>query len=164
MPSKILQIPLVTIHGDTTTLADAGGSAMLLVNVASECGFTSQYEGLESLYRRYKVSGLVVIGFPANNFGGQEPGSNEEIMSFCRTRFDVTFPMMAKISVKGADKHPLFVELTENSTMPGEIKWNFTKFLLDRNGHLVARFPSNVKPLSANLIDQLRPLLAGGGE
>jgi glutathione peroxidase len=163
MSDHYLKIPLETITGDTTTLADLESSALLLVNVASKCGYTPQYEGLEALYRQYKDSGLVVVGFPANNFGGQEPGSNEEVLSFCQRRFDVTFPMMAKISVKGGDKHPLFAALTENSQIPGEIEWNFSKFLLDRDGRLVARFDSNVKPLSDGLLDKLRPLLEAGG-
>ena len=154
---------MTDINGETVALSKFRDQVCLVVNVASKCGFTSQYEGLESLYRRYKDSGLVVIGFPANNFGGQEPGSNEEILSFCRTSYDVTFPMMAKISVKGGDKHPLFAALTEKSPIPGEIEWNFSKFLLDRNGRLVARLPSNVKPLSAGLLEKLRPLLEANG-
>lgn len=152
-------IPFQTITGDTTSLADLGGKVVLLVNVASKCGYTPQYTGLEELYRTYKDSGLVVIGFPANNFGGQEPGTNEEILEFCSSKFDVTFPMMAKLSVKGDNKHPLFVSLTEQSKIPGEIKWNFFKFLIDRNGQLVARFESSVEPMSDELTGQIKKLL-----
>jgi glutathione peroxidase len=153
------EIPLETINGDTTKLSDFAGKVVLLVNTASECGFTPQYDGLEELHRKYSDSGLVVIGFPANNFGNQEPGTNEEIFTFCRTKFDVTFPMMAKISVKGDDKHPLYVYLTEKSSYAGEIKWNFTKFLLDRDGKPVARFEPSVEPLSDELVEYIEKLL-----
>ena len=135
-------IPFQTITGESTSLKDYAGKVIMIVNVASRCGFTGQYAGLEELYQTYSDSGLVVIGFPANNFGGQEPGSNEEILSFCQTKFDVTFPMMAKVSVKGKDKHPLFRRLTEGNEFSGEIKWNFTKFLIDREGKLAGRFGS----------------------
>jgi glutathione peroxidase len=152
-------IPFETITGDTTSLADYEGRVVLIVNVASKCGYTPQYADLEELYRTYKNRGLVVIGFPANNFGGQEPGSNEEILEFCQTRFDVSFPMMAKVSVKGSDEHPLFVKLTEQPDMAGEIKWNFSKFLLDRDGRLVARYDSGVKPTSDEIVKQIEELL-----
>ena len=154
-----LNMELYTITGEKTNLAAFKGKAYLIVNVASKCGFTPQYSGLEELYGKYRDKGLVVVGFPANNFGNQEPGTNEEILDFCRTRYDVSFPMMSKISVKGEDKHPLFVNLTEKSSMPGEIKWNFFKFLLDGNGELVARFPSQTKPLDKELTDQIDKLL-----
>ena len=153
------KIPFLTITGDTTSLADYDGKVLLLVNVASKCGFTSQYAELEELYGMYKDSGLVILGFPANNFGRQEPGSNEEILNFCQVNFGVTFPMMAKISVKGKDKHPLYAYFTEHSDLPGEIKWNFHKFLLDRNGQLVARFGSRVRPLSDKIVEQTEKLL-----
>ncbi|MBU0984695.1 MAG: glutathione peroxidase [candidate division Zixibacteria bacterium] len=152
-------IPLKTIDDKPTTLSAFNGKVVLIVNVASECGYTKQYAGLEELYREYRDSGLVVVGFPANNFGGQEPGSNEEILSFCQTKFDVTFPMMAKVSVKGKDKHPLFAYLTEQSGHPGEIKWNFSKFLLDRDGNLVSRYDSGVEPMSDELTGAIRKLL-----
>ncbi len=151
MSADYRTLPLETITGDTTSLAALHGKAIVLVNVASECGYTPQYAGLEELHRSYKDSGLVVIGFPANNFGGQEPGTNSQILKFCTSRFDVTFPMMAKVSVKGADKHPLFIWLTERSPLPGEIKWNFSKFVLDREGNLVARFDSGVEPMSEEM-------------
>lgn len=153
-----LDIPFKTITGEETSLEAFKGKVVLLVNVASECGFTPQYEGLEALYRKFKDRGLVIVGFPANNFGGQEPGTNEEILHFCRSKFDVTFPMMSKISVKGKDKHPLFVYLTEDSNLPGEIQWNFSKFLLDREGHLVARYPSQTIPQDKELVSKIENL------
>jgi len=152
------RIPFTTIKGDTTNLAAFDGKVVLIVNVASECGNTPQYAGLEKLYRTYKDRGLVVIGFPANNFGGQEPGTNEQILQFCTSKFDVSFPMMAKVSVKGADKHPLFTALTEKSDMAGEIRWNFSKFLLDRHGNLVARFDPAVQPDSEQLLSAIKKL------
>lgn len=156
---NVASITFETIEGKTASLADYQGQVVLIVNVASECGYTPQYEDLEALYRRFHDTGLVVIGFPANNFGGQEPGTNEQILAFCQSRYNVTFPMMAKVSVKGPDKHPLFVNLTEHSSVQGEIKWNFSKFLLDREGQLVARFPSKVGPLSKALLAQVEELL-----
>lgn len=157
--TALMDIPFETIQGDTTSLAAYKGRVILIVNVASKCGFTPQYEGLEKLYEQYRDSGLTVIGFPANNFGGQEPGSNEEILEFCTTNFGVTFPMMAKVSVKGKDKHPLFVRLTEDPSIPGEIKWNFAKFLIDREGKLVARFGTRTKPESKKLVAAIEELL-----
>jgi glutathione peroxidase len=154
-----LDIPFNTISGEKTSLRDFSGKVLLLVNTASKCGFTPQYAGLEKLYETYKDSGLVVIGFPANNFGEQEPGTDEEIQNFCQTKYDVTFPMMSKISVKGKDKHPLFVYLTEKSPITGEIQWNFSKFLIDRNGNLVARFPSQTKPSDEELVSKIKELL-----
>lgn len=154
-----MNMPLITITGDTTTLARLSGRAYLLVNVASKCGFTPQYEGLEDLYLKFKDSGLVVVGFPANNFGNQEPGTNEEIKAFCESKFDVTFPMMSKISVKGKDKHPLYVYLTEKSSKPGEIEWNFTKFLVKPDGKVVARFPSATTPMSDEVLEAVRRAL-----
>ncbi len=151
-------IPFKTISGSDSSLSDFPGKVLLIVNVASKCGFTPQYEGLQSLYEKYKEKGLVVIGFPANNFGAQEPGTDEEIQNFCSTNYHVTFPMMSKVSVKGKDKHPLFAYLTERSTIPGAIKWNFSKFLLDRHGRLVARFPSDIKPLDAQLTSKIESL------
>jgi glutathione peroxidase len=143
-----LQIEVQSIAGDSTRLANLGGKAYLVVNVASECGYTPQYEGLEALYDQYKDSGLVVVGFPCNQFGSQEPGSNSQILEFCRSRFDVSFPMMSKIEVNGDGQHPLYRYLTRNIAYPGDIKWNFTKFLLDSNGRVVARFEPKVEPLS----------------
>ena len=123
-------IPFQTITGESTNLAAYDGQVLLLVNVASKCGYTPQYSDLEKLYGSFKDSGLVVIGFPANNFGAQEPGSDEEIMAFCKSTFSVSFPMMSKVSVLGEDKHPLFVELTEHSSLNGDIPWNFSKMAI----------------------------------
>ena len=153
------QIPFYTITGEKTSLADFDGDVILIVNTASNCGFTKQYVGLEELYRNKKDDGLVVIAFPANNFGGQEPGSNEEIQKFCQGTFDVTFPMMAKIDVTGEDMHPLFKYLTEDSPIPGKIKWNFNKFLLDRGGNLIARYDSQVEPDDKELVEKIEEIL-----
>jgi glutathione peroxidase len=125
------------------------GKVVLIVNVASKCGYTPQYEGLQATYAKYKDKGLVVLGFPANNFMGQEPGTNEEIKQFCSLKYNVTFPLFAKISVKGEDKHALYKFLTDKTTNPdfgGEISWNFNKFLVDKNGKIIARFASGDKP------------------
>ncbi len=154
------KIPFATITGDTTSLEAFKGKVVLVVNVASKCGFTPQYAGLEALYMAKKDKGLVIVGFPANNFKQQEPGTNEEILKFCQTTYDVTFPMMAKISVKGPDKSPLYTYLTEQSHLPGEIGWNFNKFLLDRNGNLVARYESAVTPDDPQLTAKIDSLLA----
>jgi glutathione peroxidase len=131
------------------------------MNVASRCGFTPQYSALESLYEKYKDQGLVILGFPANNFGAQEPGTNAEIKSFCTLKYNVTFPMFAKVSVKGADTTPLYQYLTQqaNPTFTGDIKWNFTKFLVDRSGKVVARFESRVKPDSPEVVEAIEKLL-----
>ncbi len=153
------KISFATITGEATTLESFGDRVILIVNTASECGFTTQYEGLEDIYEKYKDRGLTVIGFPADNYGGQEPGSNEEIAQFCKKNYGVTFPMMSKISVNGDDKHPLFAYLTENSPLPGKIKWNFGKFLLDRNGTLVARFSSDTEPNSPEVVSAIEKLL-----
>lgn len=148
-PAGVLAFPAKDIDGNDADLSQYRGKVVLLVNVASKCGYTKQYAGLEELYEKYKDRGLVVIGFPANNFGGQEPGSNDEIKTFCTSKFNVTFPMMAKISVKGDDINPLYKYLTEQPTagdFGGEIGWNFTKFLVDRSGNVYARFGSKTTP------------------
>jgi glutathione peroxidase len=146
---SVLDFTLKNIDGKETKLSDYRGKALLLVNVASQCGYTPQYEGLQAIYAKYRDQGLVVIGFPANNFGGQEPGTNEEIKQFCTVKYKVSFPMFAKISVKGADIHPLYKFLTSKETNPefgGDISWNFNKFLVDRNGKVIARFETREKP------------------
>lgn len=152
-------IPFKTIDGEATNLAAFAGKVVLIVNVASKCGYTKQYTGLEALYDKYKEQGVVVVGFPANNFGGQEPGTDEEIKEFCTTKFDVSFPMMSKVSVKGDDIHPLFKYLTQESNIPGEIGWNFGKFLVDQNGNLVARWPSKVEPTGDEITGKIEELL-----
>jgi glutathione peroxidase len=151
------------IEGKSVSLEQYRGKVLMLVNVASKCGLTPQYEGLEKLYRTYKDRGLVILGFPANNFAGQEPGTNEEIKSFCSLNYNVTFPLFSKISVKGADIHPLFKFLTDQETNPrfgGEIKWNFNKFLVDKNGQIIARFEPQVKPESEQVAQSVENALS----
>lgn len=135
-------IPLKTIDGKETTLKDYKDRVVLIVNVASECGYTQQYAGLQALHEKYEKEGLTVLGFPCNDFGGQEPGSEAEIKSFCSTRYKVTFPMFAKVSLKGADKHPLFAALAG----AGEVQWNFEKFLIGKEGKMIARYESGEEP------------------
>jgi glutathione peroxidase len=141
--------PLQTLGGEATSLAPHAGRVLLIVNTASQCGFTPQYAGLEALYRRFKDRGLVVLGFPCDQFGHQEPGSDEEIASFCEKNFGVTFPMHSKVEVNGDGAHPLFVQLKKAA--PGllgtkAIKWNFTKFLVDRKGDVMERYAPNAAP------------------
>jgi len=155
----LVTIPFNKIDGQPAKLADYQGDVVLIVNVASECGYTPQYEGLEKLYEKYSDRGLTILGFPANNFGAQEPGSDEEILKFCRSKFSVTFPMMSKVSVKGDDQHPLFTYLTSHAEPTGEIPWNFHKFLLDREGRIVGRFNPDVTPLSEELTSKIEELL-----
>jgi len=146
--SGLYSYTLNSIDGKPAPLADYKGKVVLIVNVASQCGYTPQYSALEGIYEKYKDQGFVILGFPANNFGAQEPGTNEEIKTFCTRKYNVTFPMYAKISVKGADKAPLYQYLTEHTEpgIAGDIKWNFTKFLVDRNGNVVQRFEPAVTP------------------
>ena len=153
------QMHFNTITGQPDSLAAYKGQVVLIVNVASKCGFTPQYAGLEALYLAKKDKGFVILGFPANNFKSQEPGTDQEIQNFCSTTYGVTFPMMSKVSVKGDDKHPLFKYLTEQSNMPGEIEWNFTKFLIDRDGKLVARYKSKTTPEDTELVAKIDELL-----
>ena len=145
----VYSFTLKSIDGQPVSLRHYKGKVLLLVNVASKCGYTPQYAGLESLYEKYKDRGLVIVGIPANNFAAQEPGTNAEIKTFCRNKYNVSFPMMAKVSVVGDDKTPLYVFLPDKSVNPqigGDIKWNFTKFLFDRNGKPVERFEPAVTP------------------
>lgn len=149
------QFKVKTIDGTEKSLSDYKGRVLLIVNVASRCGYTSQYANLEALHKAHAAKGLSILGFPANNFGGQEPGSNAEIKEFCSTKFNVTFDMFEKISVKGGDKHPLYAYLTSgggNGDMSGEVGWNFEKFLINKNGQIVKRFKSGVDPMSDELI------------
>jgi glutathione peroxidase len=150
----IYTFTLNSIDGKPAPLANYKGKVVLVVNVASQCGYTPQYSALEATYEKYKDQGFVILGFPANNFGAQEPGTNEEIKTFCTRKYSVTFPMYAKISVKGADKSPLYAYLTKDTGagIKGEIKWNFTKFLVDRNGNVVQRFEPEVTPDSKEVI------------
>lgn len=149
---NLLAIPLKDIDGKDTTLGAHKAKATLVVNVASECGYTAQYEGLEALYRKYKAAGLVIVGVPCNDFGGQEPGTEAQIKKFCTDRFHVTFPLAGKVSAKGKTAHPLFVALTgKEAGHPGPVSWNFNKFLIGKDGKLIARFDSSVEPESAEL-------------
>ena len=155
--SNIYDFTLPSIDGKPMPLADFKGKVILLVNVASRCGFTPQYTALESLYEKYKDQGFVIVAFPANNFGKQEPGTNEEIKTFCSRKYNVTFPLYSKVSVKGDDQTPLYQYLTKQTdpSIAGEIKWNFTKFLVDRNGQVVQRFESKVTPDSKEIVNAI---------
>ncbi|HYO09728.1 MAG TPA: glutathione peroxidase [Tepidisphaeraceae bacterium] len=154
---------LKDIDGHDHDLAQHRGKVVLLVNVASKCGLTPQYAGLEKLYGAYKDRGLVIVGIPANHFIGQEPGTEAEIKACCSTKYNVPFPLMSKVSVKGADKHPLYQLLTGGAAgedFKGEIGWNFTKFLVDRQGNVYARFASKTKPDDAQLVAAIEKGLA----
>jgi glutathione peroxidase len=153
----IYQFNVTSIDGAKLDLSKFKGKHILIVNTASRCGYTKQYADLQKLYDKYKDK-LVVIGFPANNFGGQEPGSNAEIQDFCKANYGVSFPMAEKVSVKGSDIHPLFQWLTQksqNGVMDADIRWNFTKFLVDAKGNLVAVYPSSVNPMSDDITKHL---------
>jgi glutathione peroxidase len=147
-----------TIRGEEKKLADYKGQVALVVNVASECGLTPQYKGLEALNRKYRERGLRVLGFPANEFGAQEPGTNDQIARFCTSKFDVSFDMFGKVVVKGAGIDPLFQWLT--SSTGGDIKWNFGKFLIGKNGEILARFEPQVEPESAEVTQAIEKALA----
>jgi len=157
--SGIYSFKVTSLDGGKINFSKYKGKNVLIVNTASKCGFTPQYAELQQLADKYKKN-LVIIGFPANNFGQQEPGTNEDIKEFCKKNYGVTFPMAAKVSVKGEDIHPLFKYLTEEAKKLGvedPIKWNFTKFLIDKKGKLVAVFPSKVKPMSQEITKYLEP-------
>ena len=160
--SSLYEFTRPAIDGKPMPLADYKGKVLLLVNVASRCGYTPQYTALESIYEKYKDQGFVILGFPANNFGAQEPGTNDEIKTFCSTKYSVKFPLYGKISVKGRDQAPLYQFLTSKASNPavaGGIKWNFTKFLVDRNGNVVQRFEPEVTPDSAEVTRAIEKLL-----
>ncbi len=159
----IIDHTVQSLGGETVDLATYRGRPMLIVNTASKCGFTPQYEGLQELYERYGERGLVVIVFPSNDFGNQEPGSAEEIGNFCRLNYGVTFPIMAKIHTKGPDQAPVYRALTSESAeeFRGEVKWNFTKFLVDPEGRVVARFEPSVEPLDERITGAIEELLPG---
>ena len=151
----VLGFTMKNIDGKDVPLSGYRGKAFLIVNVASRCGHTPQYKDLEALYRKYKEKGFAILGFPANNFKQQEPGTDAEIKQFCTTNYDVTFDMFSKISVKGDDQHPLYTFLTSdtaNQKFAGDVKWNFTKYLVDRNGNVVGKFASGVSPMSEEVI------------
>jgi glutathione peroxidase len=159
-PASPLEFTLERIDGTPEPLAGYRGRVLLLVNVASRCGLTPQYEGLEALYDRYRERGFAVLGFPANDFAGQEPGSNEEIAEFCRSTYGVRFPMFAKLSVTGEAQHPLYRMLTGlPAPLGGPVEWNFQKYLVDREGRVVARFAPRVPPEDPALVAQIERLL-----
>lgn len=157
-PPKIYSIPLKDIDGKDTSLNAFAGKVVLAVNVASHCGNTSQYEGLQSLFAKNKDKGLVVVGFPCNDFGKQEPGSEAEVKEFCSTKYQVTFPMMGKVHVKGPEQHPLYKELT--TALPGDVKWNFGKFLIGRDGKVLARFEPGLSPDDEKITKAIADALA----
>ena len=159
---SIYDFTMKTIEGKDTQLSAYKGKVLLIVNVASRCGYTPQYEGLEALYRKYKDQGFTILGFPANNFGRQEPGTDAEILTFCSTKYGVTFDMFSKISVKGGDQHPMYGFLTSTKTNPqfsGDVKWNFQKYLVDRKGNIVGKFDSADKPLSSEMTSAIEKAL-----
>jgi len=180
MSDPITAIPVSRIDGATDTLANHAGKVLLIVNVASKCGLTAQYEGLEALYRAKSADGLEVLAFPANNFNGQEPGTDDEIATFCKTSYDVTFPLYSKISVKGDDIHPLYAGLTATkpdavgdgpmrdrlagygiaSGGPGEVVWNFEKFLVGRDGQVIDRFAPDVDAADPRLVEAVDKALS----
>jgi glutathione peroxidase len=158
---KIYSIPLKDIDGKETSLKTYSGKVVLAVNVASQCGLTPQYKALQSLYEKHKDAGLVVVGFPCNDFGSQEPGTNAEVKEFCSTKYKVTFPMMDKLHVKGAEQHALYKELSgPGAAFPGDVKWNFGKFLIGRDGKVLARFEPNAKPESPEVAKAIEAALA----
>ncbi|MFD8706036.1 glutathione peroxidase [Kitasatospora sp. NPDC059648] len=159
---SLYDIPLRTLDGEATSLADHKGKALLIVNVASKCGLTPQYTGLENLQKRYAGRGFTVLGFPCNQFAGQEPGSAEEIQSFCSTTYGVTFPLFEKIDVNGDDRHPLYRQLAEVADaegQAGDVSWNFEKFLVSPDGTVAARLRPRVEPESAELIAAIEAVL-----
>lgn len=154
--NNILDLIVKNIDGKEVKLSQYKGKVLLIVNVASKCGYTPQYEGLEKLYEKYKDNGFEILAFPCNDFGGQEPGTTEEIKEFCSTKYNVTFPLFDKIKVIGKEKSPLYERLINSKNVEqGDIKWNFEKFLIDKNGEIVARFRSKVKPESEELISAI---------
>jgi glutathione peroxidase len=161
MDKNIKQITVKDIDGKSVSLSDYKGKVLLIVNVASYCGFTKQYAGLEEIYKQYKDKGFEILAFPCNQFGEQEPGTNEEIKNFCSSKFDVSFRLYDKIDVNGKDKSPLYSILTDNEvTGKSDIKWNFEKFLIDKEGNVVSRYSSKVEPKSKELTSAIEKELA----
>ena len=158
---SIYDIEVTTIDGRAQKMEAYSGKTLLVVNVASQCGFTPQYEGLQALYEGYRDKDFAVLGFPCNQFGHQEPGTDTEIKEFCTSKYDVTFPMFDKLEVNGENRHPLYVALAgKDSPFPGDIHWNFTKFIIGRDGKIVARFDSKVKPDSPEVTQAIETALA----
>ncbi len=161
MNNNISDVTAVDMTGKTIPLSDYKGDVLLIVNVASECGNTPQYKGLEEIYEKYKDKGFEILAFPCNQFGGQEPGSNEEIKQFCTTNYNVKFKLFDKIDVNGKDRTPLYAKLTDNGvTGKKDIPWNFEKFLVSRNGDIVARFDNKIKPTNSEVISTIEKELA----
>lgn len=159
--SALHDIKVTDIEGKSTSLKPYAGKVLLIVNVASRCGYTKQYTPLEATYQKYKDKGLVVLGFPCNQFGGQEPGTNEEIKEFCTSKFHVSFPLFDKLEVNGPKRHPLYAALAgEGSPFPGDIKWNFNKFLIGKDGKILKRFESAVSPDSEEMVKEIEAALA----
>lgn len=158
--STVYDFTMDDIDGKPVSLSRFKGKVIMLVNTASFCGNTPQYADLEKMYETYRDKGFEVLAFPANNFGQQEPGTNEEIKGFCLTKYSVGFPLFSKISVKGGDKHPLYQYLTEQSPFPGEVEWNFQKYLVDRSGNVVARYHHRTKPLADEVVRDVERFLA----
>jgi glutathione peroxidase len=159
MSNSIYEIEVANAKGEPKTLAEYKGKALLIVNVASKCGFTPQYEGLEELNEAYKAKGLLVLGFPSNDFGGQEPGTLAEIQEFCKLNYGVTFELFDKVHAKGEEVHPLYTWLTSQSEPQEEVKWNFEKFLISKDGELLGRYPSNIAPDDTDLIADINKAL-----
>jgi glutathione peroxidase len=159
--ASLYDIPLKDIDGKDTSLKSYEGKVLLIVNVASKCGNTKQYTELQEIYKQYAKQGFTVLGFPSNDFGGQEPGTNLEIKEFCSTKYHVSFPMFDKVTVKGADKHPLYETLSgKESPFPGDVKWNFGKFLIGRDGKIVARFEPKTQPDTKEVTTAIEAALA----
>ncbi len=161
--ATVYDFTLNDIDGQPLPLSTFRGKVILLINTASFCGNTPQYAKLQTLYEQYQGEGLEILAFPANNFGQQEPGTDEEIKDFCYTKYSLTFPLFSKISVKGEDQHPLYQYLTEQSPYPGEVEWNFQKYLVDRRGNVVARYSPRTKPLSSQIVRDVERYLAKPG-
>lgn len=158
--ADLTAIPFKTITGKETSLADYKGKVVLVVNTASKCGLTPQYEALETIYDKYRRKDFVILGFPCNDFGNQEPGTEKEIREFCKASYDVSFPLMEKVHVKGAEQHPLYAALTgEKGAFPGEVKWNFGKFLIGKDGKPIARFEPKTTPDSPEVVEAIEKAL-----
>jgi glutathione peroxidase len=157
---KLYSFSMKTIDGKDKPLSEYKGKVLLIVNVASKCGHTPQYKGLQSIYEKYKDRGFIILGFPANNFLRQEPGTNDEIKKFCTLNYGVTFDMFSKISVKGSDQDPLYQYLTKESPVPGVVTWNFQKYLVDRKGNVVEKFAPGTGPEEKEVIDKIEQLLS----
>jgi glutathione peroxidase len=160
MSATVSDIAVKTIDGVDKKLADYTGKVLLIVNVASQCGYTPQYSGLEALNKKYSSQGLAILGFPCNDFGAQEPGTNAQIAQFCETRYGVTFEMFDKVNIKGSNKHPLYQTLTKAVEPQGDVAWNFEKFLVNKHGEVVARYKSSVAPNDSQLISDIEAELA----